>query len=198
MQQIAVGGVDFHHLEARRHGPDGRRPEVGRHLPDACGREGLGRGVVRGKGFGAGGHGLPAARVGRQGAVAQPGAEGAGFAPGVGQLDARHAALRPNEIGDAPQHRHLRVVPEAEVGGRDAAFRGHGRGFLHDEGRPAHRPAAQVYEVPVGGPAFNGAVLAHGRHHQPVFEGEGAEGERAEQCRHERAVKHGQRCPHGA
>jgi len=95
----------------------------------------------------------------------------------VGQLHAGYAALRRNEFIDAPKHGQVLVFPDAEVFGADAAFGRYRRGFLDDEGRAAHRAAAQVHEVPVVGKAFHGAVLAHGRHHDAVFEGDTAQGE---------------------
>ncbi len=55
------------------------------------------------------------------------------------------------------------VFPDAKIVRRDAALRGDGRGFKHDQARAALRPAAQVDEVPVVGEAIVAGVLAHGR-----------------------------------
>ena len=165
------------HLETGRPRPSGRRPEIGHHFGNARRVERGGVGVVVGKGQGAGAHHGPAALGFGHRARAAPRAVGAGFAAGVGQLHARHAALRHNEVVDAPQHGHLLIFPQAQVFGTDAAFGRNSRGFLHNEGRAAHGPATQVHEVPVVGKSVLGAVLAHGRHHHAVFEGDAAQGE---------------------
>ncbi|MCY1181139.1 hypothetical protein D9M73_216280 [compost metagenome] len=75
-------------------------------------------------------HRLPAALLQFDAALfTKPRAVGTGFAPGVGQLDARHGPLGTDEAGDALQRRDLGVVPQAQVFGSDTAIGGHRHGF---------------------------------------------------------------------
>ena len=162
MQQIAVGRVQLNYLKARRECPLSGGAEIGDDLLNAGRVEGGGHRVFIVEGGIAGADYRPATFAFGHHALARPRAVGAGFAAGVGQLNAGHAALRRDEGVDALEHGHLLIFPDAEVFGTDAALGRHGRGLLNNETGPAHGPAAQVHEVPVIGKAVLGAVLAHG------------------------------------
>ena len=56
----------------------------------------------------------------------------------------------------------VRVLPDAEVGGTDAAFGDDGGGFGEDSAGAANGASAEVDEMPVVGKAVFAGVLAHG------------------------------------
>lgn len=113
-----------------------------------------------------------------------PGAEGAGLAAGVGQLDADLLALRVNEIDDALERGDLAVLPQAAVLGRDAAVGGDGGGLDDGQGGAAQGEGPQVHQVPVRQVAVVGRVHAHRADGKPVLEGHAPEGERCEERGH--------------
>nr|GEZ52135.1 hypothetical protein [Tanacetum cinerariifolium] len=67
---------------------------------------------------------------------------GAGFAAGVGQLHARHAAVGFDKLVDALLKFDVFVLPDTEVFRRDATFGRHRRGFLNKQTGAAHGAAA--------------------------------------------------------
>ena len=73
------------------------------------------------------------------------------------------------------------VLPDAHVGGGDAAARLDGGGFHHDERGAADGAAAEVDQMPVVGEAVVGGILAHGRYGNAVAEGHVAQCEGREQ-----------------
>jgi hypothetical protein len=79
----------------------------------------------------------------------------AGLASGVRELHGGHAAVGANEFRDAGERRDVRVAPDAEVAGSDAAFGRNGSGFSEHDARSADSAAAKVYEVPVIGEAID-------------------------------------------
>src|SRR5690606_5979679 len=123
----------------------------------------------------------PAALFRRHGLAALPRHLRGALAAGVGQLDGGHRALFGDELRDGRERGRVRVAPDAEVGGADAAFGRHGRGFHHDHAGAAHRPAAQVDQVPVAGQAVAAGILAHRRDADAVLEGHAAQLQRGKQ-----------------
>ena len=67
------------------------------------------------------------------------------------------------KLCDSLEGGNVLVLPDAQVGNRDAAFRKNRGGLQHDQARAALRAAAQVDQVPVVGKAILRGVLAHGR-----------------------------------
>ena len=93
--------------------------------------------------------------------AAFPGAGRAGFAPRVRELDARDGAVRRNCVHDARQNVDVRIIPDTEILGGDAAARRDGRGLRHHQRGTAHGTAGEMHQMPVAGKAIGGAVLAH-------------------------------------
>ena len=105
------------------------------------------------------------------------------LAAGVAELDAGHGAVLLDEGGAAGERGNELVVPQRGVADRAAAAaRNLGR-LHHDEAGAAHRVAAGVDEVPVGGEALDRRILVHGRDHDPVLEAHAPDLERGEQHR---------------
>jgi hypothetical protein len=181
VEQVAVGRVDLDHPESRCQGAPGgglegadQSVEPGRvqgHRDRASFGEGERAGTLDG----------PASFLAGEWTPAFPGRHGAGLAPGVVQLDARDRALGFHEPRDTGQGLDVVVAPDPEVGGGDPAVAGDRRRLDHDQGRAAHRPAAEMDQVPVVAQPFLGAVLAHWGHHDPVAEGDAADRQGAEQ-----------------
>ncbi len=74
-------------------------------------------------------------------------------------------------MGDHPRQRRLTVVrvkPKAAMA--DAAAALDTRGLDHEQRCPGIGEHAEMIEVPVGGHAVVGTVLAHGRDDDPVRE----------------------------
>jgi hypothetical protein len=92
--------------------------------------------------------------------------------------------LLAQEGGDAREHVDVLILPDTEVGRRDAALRHDGGRLGDDEARAADGPAAQVDDVPVVGEAVHAGVLAHRADDDPVPQRHAAHGERREEARH--------------
>jgi hypothetical protein len=93
----------------------------------------------------------------------------------VGQLNAGTGTLGVDKLGDSLKGGDVCIFPDAEIGGGDAAFRGDGRGFQHDEASASLGAAAKVDEVPIGGKAVLRRVLAHGGDADAIGEGDRAQ-----------------------
>ncbi len=100
--------------------------------------------------------------------IAFPRAVGAGFTPGVGNLNPRHRACCFNVTGDLSQAFSLLVVPDAGTSRRDTALRGNRGGLNDHQARAATRQSAVVHVVPFVSEAVNGAVLTHWRYGDAV------------------------------
>ena len=100
------------------------------------------------------------------------------LATGMGELQAHGSGRR--QLAGAPQHVGQRclgaIVPQAQAGGRDAPLRQHGGCFDGEQCRAAVEQVAPVHQVPVGGLAVIGRVLAHGGHHDAVGQAQAASG----------------------
>jgi hypothetical protein len=175
VQEVAVGGVDLDEVEAGcMSAVSGLREGVDDSI-DAGLIEGLGNGVIRCKGDGAGTEGLPAAFAGTEKTLAGEGRGHGSFASGMGELNARADALSVDELRDARKAGDVVVGVNAEIGGGDAAFSEDRGGFEHDEGGSALGAGAEVDEVPIVGESILGGVLAHGGDADAVGEGDRTE-----------------------
>ena len=77
------------------------------------------------------------------------------------QLNSRHRSLLGNEREGSVQRLNLSVFPETEIGRTDATLSSDRGSFRQNGGSAAHRPAAQMYEMPVLGKAIVAGILAH-------------------------------------
>ena len=193
VQQVAVGAVQLHDLEAGLQGAPGGGGEVRLHLIDAGGVERLRDQPALVDGLGACGHDGPgsvaAGEVGLvQGTVAVVGALHAGLRTRVGELDARYRTLRLHEGRDAGEPLDLLVPPEAHVTVGDARLRRDGGRLDDDEAEAAERELSVVHGM-VGRhePVF-GLVLAHGRDGEAVAQVHVAQGHGLEKLGHRARV----------
>ena len=161
MQEIAVGGVDLHEVEACGECAMGSGYEVGDDLVHACAVESGGEWVGFVEADGGGGDGLPAAFRSRDGADYLPWDGHARLASRVGELGASVGAVLVEEGRDALEFGDVLVFPDAEIGRRDAALRADGVGLCHDETSTSDGAAAKVDQVPVVGKAVYAGVFAH-------------------------------------
>ena len=183
MHQVAVGHVHFDHVKADFVGPPGCCNKVIDDLrqPLIVQRSRCFKGIVvgrRGRG-----NRLPAPRVSRRDwRAAVPGQIGRGLAPGVGQLNAHRGVT---VVAAEPDHTSqcllILIGPQPQTAGRNPRFRADAGGFHEDQAHAADRKLTQVHEMPVGGAAVVGTVLAHGCHHDPVAQFDSAQGDRRKQ-----------------
>ena len=151
----AFGGID----EAVAHALHVRRRHLARHRP--IGAECNGGRSDR----------LPSvlSRCKRLAALPRP--SRGGLASGMGELDAELRGAIAAAVGDDARKRGfaiVRIEPEAAVGDATASL---GAGGLdHDQRRPGIGEHTEVRDVPTGGHAVVGAVLAHRRDHDAVRE----------------------------
>ena len=130
--------------------------------------------------------GLPATRlVGADLQAALPGHAAGALAPRMGELDAdRHR----RNLAHAGQHTGQRrlggVVVQAQVAQRDAPGWLDGCRLQDQQAGARQRQSTEVDEMPVGGLAFVGGVLAHRRDHDAVGKGQRADGKGSEQLAH--------------
>lgn len=72
------------------------------------------------------------------------------------------------------------IIVQTQTAGRDATLRADGRRLHKQQTRTRERERTEVGHVPVIGIAIIAGVLAHGRNHDAVGEGLGADGDRRE------------------
>jgi len=99
----------------------------------------------------------------------------------MSQLDGRNASVGAEKLSDSSKRRDVRVRPDAEVAGRDAAFGRDSGGFSEHDASATDGASAEVYEVPVAGKTVDRTVLAHGRDADAVGQRERTLGERSEE-----------------
>lgn len=115
------------------------------------------------------------------GAGGEPGGDGRGFAAGVRELDHDLLVLRMSELDHAGDGRDLRVFPEPDVLGGDAAVRGHCGGLDTCQAWAALGDAADVSHMPIGIMSVLRAVLTQRTEHDAVLKGYTADLERVEE-----------------
>jgi hypothetical protein len=86
----------------------------------------------------------------------------------MSQLNPGARALLLEEPCNAGQGLDMFISPDAHVGGRDSSLACDRRRFDKDQPDSTGCPAAQMHEVPIIGQPVDRAVLAHGRHDDPV------------------------------
>ncbi len=166
MEQVAVRGVQLDALEAGINRPP-------RCLLE-CGDDGLNLSRA---------HLLRRLHLIVREGARRDGARHARFAPRVRELDHRRRPMLGHERNDRPQRHRLLCIPQPKIARADPSAR-LDRGRLDDdEARPAHRPTAQVRQVPVRRHTvlLKDGVLAHGRNPDAVARGHAAQGDRREQ-----------------
>ena len=185
VHQIAVCGVQLNHFKPQALRALGAGHKRGGDALDGGGVQGLRRLVVRVERQGRGGHHRPAAVLRGDGAATGPRHRCGRLAPGVAELnadrDGRVAAQRLEHTG---QRGFVVVVPQPQVLRRNAANGFNGGGFQQQQAGARHGHLAQVHQVPVGGVAVFGRVLAHGRNDDAVGQRDRTDGIRGEQLAH--------------
>ena len=167
MQEVAVRGVDLHHVEARVIGAPGGFAERHDDLAHVGHTHGLGRWIIVRERDGAWRQGFPSLlAVGRvlrvQLRAPVPGPACRTLAACVGQLDPGGGAIGLQEIGDARQGPGLFVVPDPHVSRAYATARFNAGGLDEYERGAAEGETAKMHQMPIAGDAIDGAVLAHG------------------------------------
>lgn len=110
--------------------------------------------------------------------LCRPGTIGAGFASGVGKLNARDAALFVNEVDNTGKSFGVAIAPNAKVLRTDARFSQNGGGFAKNDRGASYGTAAKMDEVPIAGEAVFARILAHGRNGDAIAERDCANRER--------------------
>ena len=185
-----MGAVDLDDLEAH-----GQRPARGLgegidQLLDLRQGELAGHGIALALRQRARGHGLPGglgAGLGLDRLGAVPGAERAGAPSGMGELDARHRAMSAIGLDHALQPGELAVVIDAGAAMGDAPVPRHAGGLDEGGRQPAGGEARMMAEMPILHATLHRLVLAHGREHGAVAQGQAAQLER----RKENGLAHG-------
>ncbi len=75
-------------------------------------------------------------------------------------------------VGDAPPVVHLLIGPQARATRCDPPLGAHPQHLGKHQASSAQRARAQMNQVVVGGTTLDRRVLGHGRHHDPVFQGQ--------------------------
>jgi hypothetical protein len=89
----------------------------------------------------------------------------------MGKLGSGYGAVLAEEADYAREVLNVCVLPDAEVGGADAALGDDCGGFGEDGARAPNGASAEVDEMPVVGKAVFAGVLAHGRDGNAVTKG---------------------------
>ena len=161
--------MNFDDGETGAQGADGGGGEIADYFFNSLLVERGGRRVVGGReGDGAGSNGLPAAFGCGEERAGSPRHARAGFASGVGELNAGERALGAEESGDARKEFDVVVFVDSEILRGDAAFGGDGAGFGEDEGGAADGARAEMNEVPIVGETVGAGILAHRGNHDAV------------------------------
>src|SRR5437016_175566 len=124
------------------------------------------------------GTGQPASKARAEGATVVQGFSPAARGPGRLAQGSRAEALRPGWARRAACDRHhmgecrfVVIGVEAKTAMADPAARLHARRLDHDKTGAGKPESAQVLDMPIGGRAILGAVLAHRRDNDPVRQG---------------------------
>jgi hypothetical protein len=184
-----VGAVQLDGIEAEPHGPLRCLHERRGDALHALGIERLRRRPVRIEGDRRWRDGRPGILRRRQRLATLPRPLRGRLAAGVADLDRKARPRRrhpPRRIEHAGERRLVGVGVEAEAAVRDAPVPLHRRRLQHDHAGARDGELHQVLQVPVGGAAVGGRVLAHGRHDDAVGNLDWADGKRREEVGHGR------------
>src|SRR5260370_7026199 len=163
MEEISMRGVDFEEAKAGVEGPPSGFAKGVYDCTNALHCDRGGHGVVGGKSNRAGCDNVaPAAFVFADFTDAIPRTHCAGFASGMGELDARYAALGVDEFGNAGEGLDVRIAPNPGILRADASFRQDCRSLDNNQCRSADGPAAEMHKLPILSQASVAGVLAHG------------------------------------
>src|SRR6187402_2038205 len=185
MKEIAVAAVDLECVQAEpcratRSGGEGIT-----HTMQAVAIQRHRRDLVISLGHGRGRAGDPASVAFMQLGAPLPGYVARGLAPRMCELQRnrhrRHLAYR-GEYG--AQRRFRRVVPQAEIAGRDPADRFHRGAFDDQKACTRLGEAAEMNQVPGMREAVAGDVLAHGRDDDAIGQGQATQRQRSEKRAH--------------
>jgi len=163
MEQVAMGGMNLNEVKPCCERPLRTLCKGTKNGGDSSLIEGLGYGVVGGKGESAGCDRLPTTLLWKQQALAAKGYGHAALAAGVGQLDSGTDALGMDEANDLLEAGDVSILPDTKISGGDAAFREDGGSLKQDEARTTLSATAEMDEVPVVGESVLRRILAHGR-----------------------------------
>ncbi len=182
-EQIAVGRMHLHHVEAGAMAALGRRDVIGDHLVHVGARHLARNRAMREIGQGRRRDDRPCA-LGERLVDALPHQLGRALAAGMAELQAELGLrLRVHEIDDALPRRLVRVAVHAGATRRDARLLRHVGHLGEHQAGAADRARAIVDEVPIVRHAVLRRVLAHRRHHDAVLERQPAQAERLEHRR---------------
>lgn len=186
VQRAAVRGVQLDRVQPqalRRHGAVG---EGLAHTLQTRGVEGPRRHFVWRLGQRRGSVGdPPAGRVGSHLLAAVPGRLARTLAPGMRELDRdRHGRMPAQRAQHTRQRRLGGTVVQAQVAGGDAAAGLHRSGLGEQRAGARQCQLPEVDQVPVGGLAVLGRVLAHGGSHDPVGQRKPTQLARGEELAH--------------
>ena len=134
MQQVTMRGMQFDQPIAGLDGTPGGRDKGFNGRGNIGFRHGARRDEIA-ESLGRGAKGFP----GRLCRAWQPSLLARCLAPGMGQLNGRHGAKRGKGRCQLRVACQMRVRPDADIAGADAAFRHHGGGFHHHHAGTANR-----------------------------------------------------------
>ena len=165
VNEVAVGSVDFDEFEASFEAAASSFAESAGDARDALRRQRFGLNGFGGEALRRGGiDGTPAAiGDGDDGStLIAPRNGGRGFEASVGKLGSGYGTVVAKEANYTRQVLDMRVLPDAEIGGTDAAPGDDGGSFGEDGACAPNGASAEVDEMPVVGEAVFAGVLAHG------------------------------------
>ena len=158
-----MGAVQFDGVDAGADGAFRRLHEAVAHARHVIRGHLPGRRPLRTERNGGRSDRLPRIFSGPQRLTAFPWPLRGGLASRMGELNADLGSAVTTTMGDDPRQRRLAVVRiEPEAAMADAAAALDAGGLDHHQRRPGIGEHAEMIEMPVGGHAVVGAVLAHG------------------------------------
>ncbi len=149
MNQIAVSGVNFDHVETGGGGALSRERERGLQGFDLVNRQFVGLGVGIAKREGARSDRTPP--IGRfgNGALSRSGSIGAALSSCVRKLDAGARALRVHEARNPLERLEMPFAPDSKILRRNAAFGSDRSGLREYQRCAADRPGGKMREMPI-------------------------------------------------
>jgi hypothetical protein len=184
VDQIAVSGVDFDHVETGGGGALGRESERGLQCFDLVNRQFVGLGVGIAKRNGTRSDRTPPLGRFGNGALPRSGSIGAALSSCVCELDTGARALGTHKAGNPLKGFEMPFAPDAEILRRNAALGSDGSRLCEQQRRSTDRPSREMREMPIVRVAVDTGILAHWRNADAVCEVNVAHTKFAEQMRH--------------
>jgi hypothetical protein len=100
--------------------------------------------------------------------IALPGFVSAGFATGVGQLDAGHRTMLFQESANASQWLDVLIKVQSAIGRANATLGRNGGRFDNHQASSPDRSRTQVHKMPVIKKTILGGILAHRRYSNAI------------------------------